>query len=428
MWQLSRTLLAMTFTALHRGTGTEPGPITNDLLDQAVRAGLLECEDLDWKSKLPPMKYLSNSDFPKDVAAFANRGGGVIVYGVKEAEKAATKRVDTGPLTESHERALRTAAMNAVTPPVRGLKIHRLERNGLHAVVIEVPASPDRPHLIYRNELFGAPVREDADTFWMQERVIDAMYRERHQEQRDSEKSLGNLYDDAAHKRGKERAWLIAVARPRFPMPAPPLSRDAARNLFAAAKTLTLRFVSGAPAHPLESVDVLNPRPGLRGWVGRSTTGRQASWKEAWASVHNNGAVTLASSVGGHRSGRDRFEEPWQVFGDVIEAGVSDFMSLVRVVGNATSNDDYDVRVGIEWDGEEPLLVSSQDSFGEASYAGSTPLRRYIPVTATVDAAQSDRDFHDQVHRLIEDCVSQGGVFVRKATEPPPANANESGT
>ncbi|MFC5679104.1 helix-turn-helix domain-containing protein [Aeromicrobium endophyticum] len=60
----------MSFTALHRA----------------------ETNDLDWKSDLPPAKGLSQTDFPKDVAAMANSAGGLIVYGVRESQKACCGR------------------------------------------------------------------------------------------------------------------------------------------------------------------------------------------------------------------------------------------------------------------------------------------------------------------------------------------------
>ena len=169
----------MSFTALHRAIGAAPGPLTDELLDAAVASGVTETNDLDWKSELPPAKGISQTDFPKDIAAMANSGGGVIVYGVKESQKAATARVDVGEFDEVYERSLRSAAITAVTPPVFGLNVHRLGDTGKRAVIIQVPASVDGPHLIYKNDYFGAPVRSDSDTVWMKERQIEAMYRAR---------------------------------------------------------------------------------------------------------------------------------------------------------------------------------------------------------------------------------------------------------
>ena len=53
------------FTALHRVLGLPPGPITDEMLDEAVAAGVAETDDLDWKSELPPTSNLPSSDVPK---------------------------------------------------------------------------------------------------------------------------------------------------------------------------------------------------------------------------------------------------------------------------------------------------------------------------------------------------------------------------
>ncbi|GAB3460966.1 hypothetical protein GCM10027570_46410 [Streptomonospora sediminis] len=58
----------------------------------------------------------ADREFPKDVAAMANSGGGVIVCGVSESQKAATERVDIGEFDEAYERSMRSAAMTAVSP------------------------------------------------------------------------------------------------------------------------------------------------------------------------------------------------------------------------------------------------------------------------------------------------------------------------
>lgn len=188
----------MIFTALHRALGVTPGPLTDELLEAAVSGGVVETNDLDWKSELPPAKGLPQTDFPKDVAAMANSGGGVIVFGVRESQKAATERVDVGEFDEGYERSLRSAAITAISPPVFGLNVHRLGTKGARAVVVEVPASVDGPHLIYRNDYFGAPVRNDSDTVWMKERQIEAMYRARFDERRHASEALGNLFAEAA--------------------------------------------------------------------------------------------------------------------------------------------------------------------------------------------------------------------------------------
>ncbi|WP_344067590.1 ATP-binding protein [Nostocoides vanveenii] len=262
-----------------------------------MAAGVVETDGLDWKSELPPAKGLAGTDFPKDVAAMANTGGGLIVYGVTESQKAAAERVDVGGFDEVYERSLRSAAINAISPPVFGLAVHRLGSEGHRAVVVEVPASVDGPHLIYRNEYFGAPVRNDADTVGMKERQIEAMYRARFDERRHSAEGLDNLYSEAAGGRdAAKRAWFVAVARPRVPRLHGTLTREQASAVFTEAAQSALTYADRRGMHPLENVNALSPRPGLRRWVTANTAiGERSLWREAWASLHHDGSVTIAT-------------------------------------------------------------------------------------------------------------------------------------
>lgn len=315
--------------------------MTDGLLDAAVAAGTTEANDLDWKGPLPPAKGLAQTDFPKDVAAMANSGGGLIVYGVEESQKAATGRVDVGEFNETYERSLRSAAITAISPPVFGLNVHRLKSaDGKRAIVVEVPASIDGPHLIYRNDYFGAPVRNDSDTVWMKERQIEAMYRARFEERRHASEALDALFGEATAGRDSDkRAWLIAVAHPRIPVLRERMTRDRARYVWATTEPLALAYAGREGMHPLENVDRDNPRPGLRRWVAVSmATGDGSRWKEAWMSIHHDGSVTLAAAVGGHRRSRDSNFEGWEIPSSAIECAIADVMALIRTTAEATDN------------------------------------------------------------------------------------------
>lgn len=415
------TLGAMTFTALHRALGLAPSPLTDDLLDAAVTAGVVEANDLDWKAELPPAKGLPQTDFPKDVAAMANSGGGIIVFGVRESQKAAVERVDAGELDEAYERSLRSAAITAISPPVFGLNVHRLGAEGNRAVVVEVPGSIDGPHLIYKNDYFAAPVRNDSDTVWMRERQIEAMYRARFDERRHATEALDSLYGEAATGRDSDkRAWLIAVAHPRIPRLRDRLTREETRAVLTKTVGLALTYAGRGGIHPLENVDRDNPRPGLRRWVAVNTAiGERSVWGEAWMSIHHDGSVTIAAAVGGHRMSSDGYFEGWQVESAAIECAIADLMALVRTTAEATNNDEYDVRLGIEWTGEQPLTILTKDNMGFTYDGVSVPLHRYTPVETTVNAIEPALDYYWHVHGLAEDCVNQGGISNLLMIQPP---------
>lgn len=401
----------MSFTELHRALGVAPGPLTDELLNDAVNAGALETDGLDWKAELPPAKDLRQTDFPKDVAAMANSGGGLIVYGVHEHQKAAIERIDVGELEEGHERSLRSAAITAITPPVFGLNVHRVGPEGRRAVIIEVPASVDGPHLIFRNDYFAAPVRNDADTVWMKERQIETMYRARFEERRHATEVLNTMFSEAAAGRNTDtRSWLIAVAHPRIPRFRERLTRDAARKVLSKAEELALVYAGRGGIHPLGSVDRLNPRPGLRRWVAPNTaTSESAMWKEAWASLHDDGSVTLAAAVGAHRQ-QEGYFEGWQVESSAIECAIADFMALLRTAADTTGNDEYDVRVGIVWTGGNPLTILTRDNHGFTYDGVSTPLHHYTPIEMAVIANEPGLDYFWHVRDLAQDCVNQGGI------------------
>lgn len=402
------------FTALHRAAGVEPGPLTNEILDSAVDAGAKESVDLDWKVQLPAAKDLRVSDLPKDIAAMANAGGGTIVYGVEESQKAATSRTDAGILDEGHERALRKAAISAVTPPIFGLDVVRLERDGQNAVAVVIPNSTDGPHLIYRNDLFGAPLRVDADTIWMTERDIEAAYRARFNERRYSEEALDALYSETGTGRDIEnRAWLIAVARPRLPQTGARLGRDDSRKVFQRAEYLAPHYAGTQNTHPLVAVESANPRPGLRRWVApyKARNNGHPEWDEAWFSVHNDGAVTLASAIGGHRGDTGELLPGYEVQSRGIEAAIGDFMAVVRAVAEVSQNSEYELRAGIQLsDTQEPLRIVTTDGSGWLYRDASTPLHHFSPVELTFDAKSEHRAFYQIAYELAKDLVNQGGV------------------
>lgn len=65
-------------------------------------------DDLDWKKALPPSDEKKKKEFAKDVAAMANTKGGLIVFGVEDADESAVaiSGVSNGERDRQRSRAL----------------------------------------------------------------------------------------------------------------------------------------------------------------------------------------------------------------------------------------------------------------------------------------------------------------------------------
>lgn len=117
----------------------EPGPLTDELLDAAVGASVVEASDLDWKSALPPAKGLPQTRFPNDVATTANSGGGLIVFGIHESQKTATEWGDFVALVRSAAEAPTTTSTTYVSGSSGQTTIHSRSSPSVPATPMTIP-------------------------------------------------------------------------------------------------------------------------------------------------------------------------------------------------------------------------------------------------------------------------------------------------
>lgn len=403
----------MLFTPLHRELGLPPGPLTNEMLDAAVAARVAETDDLDWKKPpLPGAKELVTSDVPKDIAAMANRGGGMIVYGVAEEEKHATGRADIGDISENYERTYHSVAVRGIHPPIFGLGFYRLGEALERAVAVVVPPSVDVPHMIFRGEHFGAPIRNNADTVWMREPQIERLYRTRLDDRRGAGQRLDQDYQHARRQHvTDERVWIIGIARPRIALPTTThMTQGHAGHVIDQAARLIRLFAPNARwRQPLNSVATF-PRPGLRRWVGPPTNISDiGTWNEAWAGVHFDGSVSLASAVGGMPIDRSHSAPSTTIKSPRLELFVADLFALVKQAASMLNLSEYELRIGIEHDNPEPLHINSVDRNGY-ELDPTLPVQHFIPVDTTVRADVSDESYLDQIRQAALDVVNQAGI------------------
>lgn len=138
------------------------------LIDEKIR----ESASLDYKQSRALAKTgKAKLDLSKDVSAFANAGGGTLIYGIAENERQEPDGLDEGidPLVISKEW-LDDVISSGIQRKVEGVRIHVVdltgERAGRVAYVIEIPQSMRAPHMsadhkYYKRHNFKSEPMED---------------------------------------------------------------------------------------------------------------------------------------------------------------------------------------------------------------------------------------------------------------------------
>lgn len=400
------------FTPLHRALGIGPtDTITADMLDALVEQRTTETADLDFKAKLDSRPTDPHSDVKKDLAAMANYGGGVIVYGIDELpdlKDRAGERTDVGEVTSGYEQAYMSVAVGHVVPPLFGVELHRVEDDGRNALVVVIPRSRQVPHMFFTEKknsprALSAPVRHGAHSEWLSESEIARLYRERFDGQLESAKALTDQYRRIMDLRGDDGYWMVGVARPTYPTVVGKAGRDVVAKFARKAREDSLRHDYNGGVTALSAV--YKPvRPGFRSW--RFTEVDEATGApEFYVEFHNNGAVSVLCRLDVEYGETDDAEVYTYRLGSVV----GDLLACLHNFSDWTGGREYDVLFGVEWTGDEPLTIMQVPDIQHLSEP-SIPIRRFVPVEATVSVADGDEELRDAARGLALDCLNQAGI------------------
>ncbi|MFB7266185.1 helix-turn-helix domain-containing protein [Streptomyces nojiriensis] len=145
-----------------------------------------EAEDLDYKQQLTAADPKGKEELAKDVCAFANHIGGVLVIGLAEARGVPSKALDTD-LTDAHLRHLEQVIGSSTAPSVRyeTYQLHNPAEQGRGFLIIAVPRSPQGPHAVITpptkptEKALRYPRRSGSRTNWLTETDVATAYHHR---------------------------------------------------------------------------------------------------------------------------------------------------------------------------------------------------------------------------------------------------------
>lgn len=162
-----------------------------------------ESEDLDYKRSHYATDDKGREELAKDVAAFANHTGGLLILGMAE-NKGVPSMVFDVDLDDTHLRRIRQTIANNTAPPVSYEPIPVPNPSSPNAgfLLLAVPRSPYGPHAVTApptkpsRDSLRYPLRGGSTTEWLTETDVSTAYRARFTSAAERDQRLADIEED----------------------------------------------------------------------------------------------------------------------------------------------------------------------------------------------------------------------------------------
>ncbi|MGW5609542.1 AlbA family DNA-binding domain-containing protein [Streptomyces sp. NPDC003753] len=167
--------------------GTRLDNVAYDAIADLVgNAEAAENENLDYKQAHYAMDARGKEELAKDIAAFANHSGGLLVLGMAEVKGVPSKVFDV-ELDDAHLRHIRQVVAANTAPPVRyeAIRVPKPGSPDTGFLLLAVPRSPYGPHAVtapptrQSTDCLRYPRRGDSKTEWLTETDVATAYQAR---------------------------------------------------------------------------------------------------------------------------------------------------------------------------------------------------------------------------------------------------------
>jgi hypothetical protein len=197
--------------------------LTIEHIQAAAERGVEEGLDLDFKMDHYDRGNEGNEELAKDVAAFANHVGGLIVIGVREQQQRAVE-LTTVTLANDPRGRYEQILLRRITPFVRDVNIRVLsstDQPDRGIVLIAVPRSLLAPHAVFREHdklrHMNWPVRSGTGTRYLDETELADFYRTRFAGAAAQSARLERVQSEGRLRLGGAPVWLAISLVPALP-------------------------------------------------------------------------------------------------------------------------------------------------------------------------------------------------------------------
>ncbi|VXB44386.1 AlbA family DNA-binding domain-containing protein [Nocardioides sp. AX2bis] len=397
-------------------TSLDESGLTEAVIKRLVEVGARETDQLDFKLR----PHLSESgtvatqadrswgaeqEFAKDVCAFANHLGGLILVGIRDENDIATRAEPTVADPGAVTQRLRQALLNYSSPSPQFYSIAIESADGGYYLALIVPPSPAAPHAVQgatgnTRRPLQYPVRDGTDTRWLLEHEVAERYRARFAG-RSARQALRVETLEAglgALQRAEDEIWLYLAIVPESPAPQR-LDQHAVETItnwwreYGFASPLSRIFnLHGTPTAAPERVTI----SGSAARVG----GEDTDPRDAYLELYVDGRVFAATPITTRSSREDR-----ACIGELTLADDTILLADIAVSWanyQAGSWGSAEVVIGLAKQGlvtepfDTPLTIQSASNEGLHRIRGTRAIPRPIQARSAVDLDQGQ----DQVGRL----------------------------
>lgn len=182
--------------------------------------GASETEWLDAKRERYGNGDSPRRDLAADVAAFANRQGGLLVIGLDEGADGLISALT--PISEADlvgEELRISQIISGNVAPVPSFTVHRVgAASGGGYLIVSVPPSVRRPHAVVVNDSLRYPVREGTGKRYLSESEVADLYRSRFADARSQVDRAVERHAGAVARLDRSKmAWLVMSLEPDWP-------------------------------------------------------------------------------------------------------------------------------------------------------------------------------------------------------------------